>query len=45
MMQIEFLKLEEFLTGLQRSLEEAMKLMKAAQKNMKKQYDKKQRNP
>jgi len=44
MMQTEFPKLEEFLTGLQKSWEEAMKSMEAAQKNMKKQYDKKQRN-
>jgi len=44
MMQTEFLKLEEFLTGLQKSWKEAIKSMKVAQKNMKKQYDKKQRN-
>ena len=40
-MQTEFLKLEEFLTRLQRSWKKAMKSMEAAQKNMKKQYDKK----
>jgi len=34
-------KLEEFLMKLQRSWEEATKSMEAAQKNMKKQYDKK----
>jgi len=43
--QMEIPKLEEFLMKLQRSWEEAMKSMKAAQKNMKKQYNKKQRNP
>ena len=42
---MEFPRLEEFLTGLQRSWEEAMKLIKEAQKNMKKQFDKKRRNP
>jgi len=42
--QMEFLKLEEFLIGLQRSWEEAMKSMEVAQKSMKKQFDKKQRN-
>ena len=44
MMQTEFLKLKEFLTGLQKSWKEAIKSMEVAQKNMKKQYDKKQRN-
>ena len=43
--QIEFPKLEEFFIRLQRSWKEATKSMKVAQKNMKKQYDKKQRNP
>jgi len=37
--------LEEFLTGLQRSWEEAMKSMKLAQDIMKKQFDKKKQNP
>ena len=36
MIQTEFPKLEEFLIGLQRSWKEATKLIKAAQKNMKK---------
>ena len=45
MAQTEFSKLEEFFIGLQRSWEEAMKSMKAAQKSMKKQFKKKQRNP
>ena len=43
--QMEFPKLEEFLTGLQRSWEEATKLIEEAQKKMKKQFDKKRRNP
>jgi len=42
---MEFPKLEAFLTGLQRSLEEATKSIEAAQETMKKQFDKKQRNP
>ena len=37
---MEFLKLEEFLIGLQRSWEEATKSMEVAQKNMK-QFNKK----
>ena len=43
--QIEFPKLEEFLTGLQRSWERATKSIEEAQKKMKKQFDKKRRNP
>jgi len=43
--QIEFPKLEAFLTGLQRSWDEATNSMEAAQETMKKQFDKKQRNP
>ena len=43
--QMEFPKLEEFLTGLQRSWEEATKSMEKAQKSIKKQFDKKRRNP
>ena len=39
--QLEFLKLEEFLTGLQKSWEQATKSMEEAQKNIKKQFDKK----
>ena len=42
--QIEFPRIEEFLIGLQRSWEEAMKLMEEAQKNVKKQFNKKRRN-
>ena len=44
MVQTEFPKLEEFLIGLQRSWKEATKSIKAAQKSMKKQIDKKKRN-
>ena len=39
--QIEIPKLEEFLMKLQKSLKEAMKSIEVAQKNMKKQFDKK----
>ena len=39
--QIEFPKLEAFLTGLQRSWEEATKSMEAVQETMKKQFNKK----
>ena len=42
---MEFPKLEAFLTGLQRRWEEATKSMEAAQEMIKKQFDKKQRNP
>ena len=41
MVQTEFPKLEEFLIGLQRSWEEAMKSMEIAKKTIKKQFDKK----
>ena len=44
-MQTEFSKLEEFLIGLQKSWEEATKAIKEAQEMMKKQFDKKRRNP
>ena len=44
MVQTEFPKLEEFLIGLQRSWEEAMKSIEIAQGAMKKQFDKKRRN-
>jgi len=43
--QIEFLKLEEFLIRLQRSWEEATKSMEIAKKTIKKQFDKKRQNP
>jgi len=41
---MKFPKLEAFLTGLQRSWEEATKSIEVAQETMKKQFDKKQRN-
>ena len=41
MIQVEFPRLEEFLVGLQKSWEQATKSMEEAQKNMKKQFDKK----
>jgi len=43
--QIEFPKLEEFLTSLQRSWKEATKAMEGAQETMKRQFDKKRWNP
>ena len=45
MAQTEFPRLEEFLIELQRSWKEATKSIKEAQKNIKKQFDKKRRNP
>jgi len=41
---MKFTTIEEFLTGLRRSWEKAMKLIEEAQKNMKKQFNKKRRN-
>jgi len=43
--QTEFPRLEEFLIGLQKSWEETMKSMEVAQETMKKQFDKKRKNP
>ena len=43
--QTEFPRLEEFLTGLQKSWKQATKSTEEVQKNMKKQFDKKRRNP
>ena len=43
--QKEFLRLEEFLTGLQKSWKQATKSIEETQKNMKRQFDKKRRNP
>ena len=45
MVSTEFPKLEEFLTRLQRSCNEATKSMKEAQERMKKQFNQKRRNP
>ena len=44
MIQSEFPKVEEFLAGLQKSWKQATKLIKEAQKNMKRQFDKKRQN-
>ena len=37
--------MEEFLAGLQKSWEQATKLIEEAQQNMKRQFDKKRQNP
>jgi len=42
--QTDILKVEDFLIGLQKSWEQATKAMEEAQKNMKKQFNKKRRN-
>ena len=42
---MEFPRLEEFLTDLQKSWKQATKSMEKTQKNMKRQFDKKRRNP
>jgi len=41
MVSMEFSKLEEFLAGLQKNWEQATKSIEEAQKNMKKQFNKK----
>jgi len=45
MVQMEIPQVEEFLIGLQKSLEQATKAMEEAQKMMKRQFDKRRRNP
>ena len=45
MVKTDIPRVEEFLSGLQQSWEQATKAMEKAQKNMKKQFDKKRRNP
>ena len=45
MVQMKFSRLEEFLTGLQKSQEQTTKSIKKVQKNMKRQFNKKRRNP
>jgi len=45
MVQTEIPRVEEFMKELQKSWEQAMNTMEEAQKNMKKQFDKKRRNP
>jgi len=42
--QTDIPRVEDFLIGLQKSWEQATKAMEEAQKNMKKQFDKKRRN-
>ena len=45
MVKMDIPRVEDFLIGLQRSWEQVTKVMEEAQKNMKKQFDKKRRNP
>ena len=45
MIQTDIPRVEEFLIGLQKSWEQANKAIEEAQKNMKKQFDKKRRAP
>ena len=45
MVKTDIPQVEDFLNGLQRSWEQATKAMEEVQKNMKKQFDKKRRNP
>ena len=45
MVKTDIPRVEDFLSGLQRSWEQATKAMEEAQKNIKKQFDKKRRNP
>ena len=44
-MKMDIPRVEDFLSGLQRIWEQATKAMEEAQRNMKKQFDKKRRNP
>jgi len=44
MVQTGILQVEEFLIGIQKSWEQAMKAMEEAQRNMKRQFNKKKRN-
>ena len=43
--QMEIPRVEEFLAGIQKGWEQATKAIKEAQKNMKRQFDKKRQNP
>ena len=45
MVKTDIPQVEDFLSGLQRSWEQATKAMEEVQKNMKRQFDKKKRNP
>ena len=44
MVQTEIPRVEEFLTGIQRSWKQVTKAIEEAQKNMKRQFDKKRQN-
>ena len=44
MVQTEIPRVEEFLIGIQKSWKQAKKAMEEAQKNMKRQFDKKRQN-
>jgi len=45
MVKTDIPQVEDFLIGLQKSWEQAIKAIEEVQKNMKKQFDKKRRNP
>ena len=45
MVQMNISQVEDFLIGLQKSWKQATKVMEKVQKNMKKQFNKKKRNP
>ena len=45
MVQMDILRVEDFLIGLQKYWEQMTKAMEEAQKSMKKQFDKKRKNP
>jgi len=45
MVQTEIPQVEEFVNELQKSWEQAMNTIEEAQKNIKKQFDKKRKNP
>ena len=45
MVKTEFPRLEEFFINIQKSWEQATKSIEEVQKNMKRQFDKKRRNP
>ena len=45
MVQIEIRRVEEFLAGIQRSWKQATKAIEEAQKNIKRQFNKKRQNP
>ena len=45
MVKMDIPQVEDFLSGLQRSWEQVTKAMEEAQRNIKKQFNKKRRNP